>query len=231
MATVESVVALLRAHATEANVLGKLRFGITVTTGKILGVNAPEMRQVAKEVGQNHLLAVDLWNTNVLEARHVSFMISDPAQLTDELLDRWVDQIESWDLVDGLTFHLAKTIRPYHKIPLWAQSDKEFVKRSAFSLIAGLAVHDKTEEGGQKLLAFMPLIIEASDDERNFVRKAVNWALRQIGKRGKLFHAEAIKVANIIAQKESKAAKWIAADALRELQSSAVKSRVLRGKR
>eukprot|EP00762_Andalucia_godoyi_P006341 ANDGO_05926.mRNA.1 hypothetical protein len=224
--TVESVLRMLAEHGSAKNVSGKARFAIIYPSGTVYGVSAPDMRQIAKSIGTDHELAVALWEAKVLEARHVAYMISDPAKLSDPLVNKWVSEIESWDLADGFMFQLSRVLKPFEKAKELAVRDEEFVKRCGFALMASLAVHHKEKENDARLREFFPFIINASEDDRNFVKKAVNWALRSIGKRNRVLNVEAIKAAEIIAKKPSTAAKWISSDALRELRSNAVQSRL-----
>jgi len=213
--TVKEIIAELKKHGSEYNRQGMKRFGINVD--KAFGVNVPVMRKLAKRIGRNHVLALKLWESGYHEARHVATMIADPKLTTKTLLNRWVKDFNSWDIVDGSCSNLIrKTEYAYEMIPKWAKSNKEFVRRTAFSLIAYLAVHDK-KKSDEEFLQFFPLIKEYSTDERNFVKKAVNWSLRQIGKRSSFLRDQAIKLAEEIKMINSRSPKWIANDAIREL--------------
>lgn len=213
--TVKSVLAELKKHGSQYNREGMARFGINVQ--KAFGVNAPAMRSIAKSIGKNHQLAIKLWDSGYHEARHVATMIADPKLVTKSLLDTWAKDFNSWDIVDGACSNLLrKTEFAYELIPKWAKRNEEFIRRTAFSLIAYLAVHDK-KRNDVEFLQFFPLIKKYSTDERNFVRKAVNWSLRQIGKRSPFLKEAAINLAEEIKAIDSKSARWIANDALREL--------------
>ena len=159
---------------------------------------------------------------NAIEAKEMGFMafhVDNPKEVTEKQMDSWVKEFNSWDICDSCCMHLFdRTPYAYKKAFEWAKSEKEFIRRASFALIASLAIHDK-EAPDAKLEKFLPLIKKYSTDERNFVRKAVNWALRQIGKRNLSLNKKAIKVAKEIKKIDSKAARWIAADALRELTS------------
>jgi 3-methyladenine DNA glycosylase AlkD len=193
-----------------------------------LGVSVPDMRKLAKEIGRDHKLALDLWRTGIAEARIVAGMIGDPAKLTEEQMEEWVKGIDSWDVCDQVCDNLfEKNQLAWKKIIDWSEREEEFVKRTAFSLIACLAWHDK-KASDEKFIELLPIIIREATDERNFVKKAVNWALRNIGKRNINLNKAAINTAKEIQRLDSKAARWIAADAIRELESDSIQSR-LRG--
>ncbi|MDQ7818578.1 MAG: DNA alkylation repair protein [Melioribacteraceae bacterium] len=213
--TVKEIIAELKKNGSEYNRQGMKRFGINVD--KAFGVNVPVMRALAKKIGRNHDLALKLWGSGYHEARHVATMIADPKLTTKALMNKWIKDFNSWDIVDGSCSNLfRKTDYAYDMIPKWAKSNKEFVRRTAFSMIAYLAVHDK-KRSDEEFLQFFPLIKKYSTDERNFVKKAVNWSLRQIGKRSSFLREHAIKLAEEIKTIDSKSARWIANDALREL--------------
>lgn len=181
---------------------------------------------MAREIGKNHRLAEELWKSGIHEARHLAAMIDEPARVTEAQMERWAKEFDSWDVCDGCCLNLfAKTPFAFRKALGWSRRKKEFVKRAGFSLMAVLAVHDKnlTDEKYEKLLS---VIKRESGDQRNFVKKAVNWALRQIGKRNLRLNAVAIKTAEEIRKIDSSSARWIASDALRELKSGAVQKRL-----
>ncbi|HOI29349.1 MAG TPA: DNA alkylation repair protein [Melioribacteraceae bacterium] len=214
---VKEIIAELKKNGSQYNREGMKKFGINVD--KAFGVNVPVMRKLAKKIGKNHKLAIKLWESGYHEARHVATMIADPKLTTRSLLNNWVKDFNSWDIVDGSCSNLIrKTDFAYDLIPKWVKSNKEFVRRTAFSLIAYLAVHDK-KKNDEEFLQYLPLIKEYSTDERNFVKKAVNWALRQIGKRSTFLNEQAIQMAEEIKLIDSKTARWIASDALRELKN------------
>jgi 3-methyladenine DNA glycosylase AlkD len=191
-----------------------------------LGLSVPEMRQIARELKRDHPLALALWDTRVPEAMMVASMIADPQQLTEAQMDDWVGDFMSWDVCDQVCGNLFdKSPLAWKKVPEWAGRQEEFVKRAAFALIAYLAWHDKTSPD-EKFIALLPLIQRAATDERNFVKKAVNWALRGVGKRNRALNAAAIGIAHQIARIDSKSARWIASDALRELRGEGVQKRM-----
>ena len=183
------------------------------------GLTVPQMRAVAKRIGTNHPLALQLWKTKIHEARHIATMIADEKFLTEKLMEQWLKDLNSWDIVDGCcSNYFRKSPVAYQKAMEWTSRKKEFEKRAGFSLMCYLAVHDKKAED-KKFEQFLPCIIKHSDDERNFVRKAVNWALRQIGKRNERLCKKAIAVGKEIYKKEDASSRWIATDALRELEN------------
>jgi 3-methyladenine DNA glycosylase AlkD len=222
--SVPDVLRRLEARAYPENLEGMSRFGIS-TRGR-LGVSVPDMRAIAKEIGRDHRLALALWKTGIGEARQVAAMIDDPRQVTERQMETWVADFDSWDVCDGVSMSLFEnTSLVWKKIREWAQRDEEFVKRASFALIAGRAWHDKAAPDS-RFLALLPVIERAATDERNFVKKAVNWALRNIGKRNPKLNRAAIRFARRLRQSGSRSARWIAADAIRELESDAVARRL-----
>jgi 3-methyladenine DNA glycosylase AlkD len=222
----EAIVAALKAQAKPENLAGMKRYGINVNNA--LGLSMPVIREFAKRIGINHQLALELWQTGIHDARILAGLTADPKQITEAQMENWLNDFDSWDVCDqvcGSVFE--KSPLAWQKISQWSARDEEFVKRAAFALLASLAWHDKKASDSQ-FIAVLPLIIKASDDDRNFVRKAVNWALRNIGKKNFILNQHAIETARKIQKLNSKAARWIAADALRELQSEAVKGRLLK---
>ncbi|MFQ5552935.1 MAG: DNA alkylation repair protein [Thermoplasmata archaeon] len=214
----------LNALADPEGRAGMARFGIT--TDRALGIRVPELRRLAKEIGRNHPLALDLWKTRIHEARILASMVDDPSQVTEGQMDQWVRDFDSWDVCDQVCGNLFdKTPYAYQKAEAWSARDEEFVKRAGFALMAYLAFHDKKAEDAA-FRAFLLRIERETDDGRNYVKKAVNWALRQIGKRNRHLNAEAIAVAKRMRTVDSQPGRWIAADALRELQSDAVQGRL-----
>jgi 3-methyladenine DNA glycosylase AlkD len=200
------------------------RYGID--TSRALGVSMPEIRSVARSVGRNHALAQQLWATEIHEARILASLVDEPERVTVSQMDRWARGFMSWDVCDQVCSNLFwRTPYGHAKATAWSSREREFVKRAAFSLMASLAVHDKTAED-TAFEAFLPSIVEASTDERSSVKKAVNWALRQIGKRNRRLNVRAIETAEDIGSIDSRAARWIAADAVRELRSDAVQARL-----
>ncbi len=225
MATVEDVVKTLREKVKPGALKGMAQFGME-TEGR-LGVSVPDIRKISKALGKDHDLAVELWKTGVAEAKIVAAMIDEPEKVTEAQMEEWVVGINSWDVCDQVCMNFfEKTPFVFRKIHEWSDRPEEFVKRTAYSLIACVAWHDKKAEDNTFIDLF-PVIKKGATDERNFVKKAVNWALRNIGKRNTRLNTAAIRLAMEIRQIDSKAARWIASDALRELRSEAVKKRLL----
>ena len=226
MASAKDVLDKLQSKAKPEQLAGMAKYGIRVE-GR-LGVSVPDMRRLAKELGRDHKLALELWRTGIAEARIVAGMVGDPAKLTEEQMEEWVKGIDSWDVCDQVCMNLfEKNQLAWKKIIDWSEMEEEFVKRTAFSLIACLAWHDK-KASDEKFVELLPIVIREATDERNFVKKAVNWALRNIGKRNPNLNEAAVNAAKRIQRLDSKAARWIAADAIRELESDAVQSRLKR---
>lgn len=222
--SLESVLTELKKFSNPKALKGMSRFGIDVDNA--LGVSIPLLRQMAKRTGKNHSLALQLWNAGYHEARILAGMIADPEIATEELLEAWVLDFNSWDVCDQVCSNfIDKTVFAYDKAFEWSRRDEEFVKRAGFVMMAVLAVRDKKAED-DKFKAFFSEIKRGSTDQRNFVKKAVNWALRQVGKKNQNLNKAAIEVAKEIQLIDNKAARWIAADALRELTSEAVQVRL-----
>jgi 3-methyladenine DNA glycosylase AlkD len=220
---VNIIIKNLKVLTNPANIEGMARFGIS--SNKTFGVSIPELRRIAKEAGKNHSLALDLWKSGYHEARILASLIDDPEKVTQGQMDKWAGNFDSWDVCDQCCSNLFdKTPYAYDKIKEWSSSKKEFVKRAAFALLAVMAVHDKKAED-KVFVKFFQLIKRESTDDRNFVRKAVNWALRSIGKRNESLRKEALKVSKEIQKIDSKTAKWIASDAIKELESRNVINR------
>jgi 3-methyladenine DNA glycosylase AlkD len=224
MASVEEVLGKLRASAKPDQLEGMSRFGMA--TEQRLGVSVPDMRKIAKMTGRDHQLALQLWDTGIAEARIVASMVADPQQLTDQQMEEWVKGFNSWDVCDQVCMNLfEKTPLAWGKIREWAEQEPEFIKRAAFALIACLAWHNKTA-ADEQFIELFPVIQQGATDPRNFVKKAVSWAIRNIGKRNLTLHQAAIGAAQEIQRIDSKAARWVASDVLRELESEAVVRRL-----
>lgn len=205
----------LRELGSEHNRQGMARFGIN--TARALGVSMASMRPLAREHRREHELAQALWDTKVHEARILACLIDDPKQASRNQLEGWVEDLDSWDLTDQFCNKLAvKTPFAWELAVIWAAREEEFVRRAGFSLMAQMAVHHKAAPD-EDFLSLLDLVERAAEDERNFVKKAVNWALRQIGKRSPELRRAAVDTARRLVKRESKSARWIARDALREL--------------
>jgi len=216
---------LLHADARPTQLAGMARFGIN-PEGR-LGLSMPAMRHIAKTLGRDHELALVLWDTGIPDARIVAGMLAEPGKLTSSQMDRWASDFASWDVCDqvcGSAF--ISSPLAWDKVPEWAARPEEFVRRTAFALLATLAVHDR-KAPDESFAAMLPVIESTAGDERNYVKKAVSWALRNIGKRNVALNAAAIDAAQRIQQQGKRSGRWIAADALRELTSEAVQARLL----
>ncbi len=222
--TEKEVIEELKKYYNPRNFEGMARYGINIE--KTFGINVPVLRALAKRIGRDHNLALKLWENGYHEARYIATMIDDPELVTKAQMNKWVRDFNSWDICDGACSNLFRfTTHAFEKVFEWAERKEEFIRRTGFSLIAYLAVHDK-KRGDKDFLKFFPLIKKHSVDERNFVKKAVNWALRQIGKRSKYLNKEALKLAKEIKALDSKSAKWIAKDAIKELTNPKVTLRL-----
>lgn len=222
----EDIIKELESLSSPEDVEGMARFGITPE--KTYAVRIPELRRIAKVAGKNHQLALELWEADYRETRILACMVEDPKTMTEEQMNKWASEFDYWEICDQCCMKLFRmTPFAYKKIFEWSQREEEFAKRAAFTLIAVLAVHDKDAADG-KFEQFFPLIIRESTDNRNYVKKAVNWALRHIGKRNLKLNRKAIKIAKKIDKMDSKSAKWIAKDALRELESDKIRNRLIK---
>lgn len=231
--TVDELLESLRAQANPDNVAGMARFGIS--SAGTLGVSMPQLRALAKpfrplrrsDPARAHEVALGLWQSGLHEARILAVLVDVPALVTRTQAETWVAQLDSWDVCDQLQVLLAATDFAYPAARDWSAASPTFTKRAGFVLMAALAVHDKAAED-QLLIDFLPLTLEQASDDRNFVKKAINWALRQIGKRSLSCHHEAVATAEqiLVTYPRSTAARWVARDALRELRSPAILQRV-----
>lgn len=195
---------------------------------RALGVSVPKIRALAKELGKNQKLAAALWKTRVHEARILAPLIAEPELVIGDQLDTWATQIDSWDICDGFCSSLVvKTPFAAAKVSEWCAREEEFVRRAGFVVIAALAVHDKAAPDAD-FERFFPLFLTHASDGRNFVKKAINWALREVGKRNLRLNRKAIALAGRIQSLRTPSARWIASDALRELQSESVQARLAR---
>ncbi len=222
----KAILKRMRSFADPKAVEGMKRFGIN--PHKTYGVSIPTLRKMARELGKSRSLASELWRSGVHEARILATMIDVPEKVTATQMDNWVRDFDSWDVCDQCCGNLfAKTNAAYEKAAEWSSREEEFVKRAGFALIATLSVHDKDAQNSE-FLKFLKAIKREAVDDRNFVKKAVNWALRQIGKRNLQLNRSAIMAAREIRTIYSKSARWIASDALRELTSASVQRRLRR---
>jgi len=225
---IKEIIERLASLENPANVAGMARFGII--TKKAFGVSAPELKLLAKEIKKStenhHALALELWKTEIHEARIIAYLIDNPKEVTEQEMESWVKDFDNWAICDSTCGTLFfKTPFAYEKAIAWSEREEEFVKRAGIVLMAWLAVHDKKADDA-KTARFLPVLEKQSDDERNFVKKAVNWSLRQIGKRNLNLNKLAVETAERIKQRNTKAARWIGATALRELSDDKTIKRI-----
>ena len=221
-----AIVADLKALGSETNRAGMARFGIN--TERAFGVSMTALRPLARRHRRDHALATALWDTGWHEARLLAVLVDDPAAVTPEQMDRWTADFDSWDICDQACMKLyARTRHVDDKVRQWAADEREFVRRAAFALVAGYAVHGKTVPD-RAFADFLPLIEAHAGDPRNYVRKAVNWALRQVGKRSPALRVQALAVAQRLAGSPVGTARWIGRDAAKELSDPVQVARVNR---
>lgn len=228
--TADEIIKKLESLENPENISGMARFGIA--TKKAFGVSAPVLKEIAKDAKKQskdrHLLALELWETGIHEARIIAYLIDDEKQVSEKQMESWAKDFDNWAICDGTCGYLfCKTEFAYQKVFEWSARDEEFIKRAGIVLIAWLAVHDK-KASDEKIAEFLPILETYSDDERNFIKKAVNWSLRQIGKRNLNLNELAIETAERIKARNTKSARWIASDALRELKCEKVIERLLK---
>lgn len=214
--TSEEIIARMRSMANPEWVKGMARYAIN--TERTLGLSMPTIRQLAKEIPKNHELAEELWLSGIHEARHLASMVDRSKWVTEDQMERWVADFDSWDVCDQVCMHLFdNTPYSFEKAKEWARRPEEFVRRAGFALMSALSLsRHKTDDS--QLLEFMPIIEETASDGRNFVKKAANWSLRQIGKRNENLGRAAIETAERIQAQPYPSSRWIARDALRELR-------------
>ncbi|NKN36628.1 DNA alkylation repair protein [Agrobacterium sp. a22-2] len=217
------LLAHLESLKSPETVAGMGRFGIVTDTA--LGLSNPQMQKIAKAAKKNHARAFELWASGVREARMLALYTFEPGKLTQDEARRLADDFNSWEIVDTAADLFVEARLEKVLIPVFAADQREFVRRTAFAMIAGAAVHLKSEPD-EMLLAFLPLIEAHCSDPRNFVKKAVNWALRNIGKRNRRCHGPALALAERLAQSADKTARWIGKDAVRELTSEKILARL-----
>lgn len=217
MSAAGPVISKLRAQGDPRNVAGMARFGIR-SRGEVLGVGVTELRRIARPHRGDHRLAEELWASGIHEARILAALVDDPAQVTRSQMNRWAGECDNWAATDACCWALFdRSAFAEEKARQWTRRRGEFVKRCGFVLMAGMAMHRK-ELPDEVFLGFLPIIAREAGDDRNFVRKAANWALRQIGKRNGALRRAAIAAAEEISRQPHRSARWIAADALRELR-------------
>ena len=205
----------LEKRGSKANRDGMARYGIV--TDKVFGVSVETIRSMAKDVGRDHELALALWDTGWYEARMLTPFVDEPDRVTSSQMDAWARDFDNWAICDGLCFHLFdKTEHKWKKIQQWSNRKGEFVKRAAFALLAGVALHDK-KEADAPFMKSLSLIERAADDERNFVKKGVSWALRSVAHRNKTLHAASLDLATKLAESDDKTRRWIGKDVMKDI--------------
>ena len=221
--TPKEVLIALKSLSTSDHLAKLSHFGINDSTA--LGIKIPFLRQLAKEIGKNHDLALQLWDTGIHEARLLASMIEDPKMISEFQFDAWVNDFNSWDICDQCCSVLGKTEFSLRKIEEYSTRPEEFVKRTAFVLMCDMAIHHMKVEN-EVFCHFLDIIEREAWEDRNFVRKAVNWAVRQIGKRNEVLRLKAIETCERIMNQDTKSARWIAKDALRELNTKEIILRI-----
>ncbi|MEI6499224.1 MAG: DNA alkylation repair protein [bacterium] len=209
------IITELKKYANPKNVEGMVRFGIA--SNGTLGISIPILRKMAKNIGKDHNLALELWQSDIHEAKILASYIESADNLSESQMESWVKDFDSWDVCDQVCDLFGRSQFALQKIDEWSKSDQEFVKRAAFALMAEISVHDKGASD-EVFANFLPIIARESSDERNFVKKAVNWALRNIGKRNQFLNTKALEIAREIRKIDTPSARWIASDAIRELE-------------
>ncbi|TPJ93221.1 DNA alkylation repair protein [Mesorhizobium sp. B2-5-13] len=213
----EEIVAYLRSIASAENRLGMLRYGIKIE--RALGISHGVQRQIAKKIKRNHERAFALWQTGIVEAQFIASVTADPKRFSAADARQWASSFDSWDIVDGVSDLFVDTDAWIELIREFAADEREFVRRTAFAMMAWSVVHRKKEPEAT-FLAFLPIIEVQATDARNFVKKGVNWALRSLGKRSMVMHGAALAVAERLAQSTDKTARWIGKDAVKELSDA-----------
>jgi 3-methyladenine DNA glycosylase AlkD len=223
---VRESLAWLERRGTKRNRDGLARYAITAP--QVFGVSVAMIRQLGKQLGRDHELALALWETGWYEARMLTAFVDEPDRVTLAQMDRWSRDFDNWAICDALCFHLFdRTPHAWRKVEQWSRRREEFVKRAAFALLASLALHDKHAPDAP-FARSLRLIERSATDDRNFVKKAVSWALRSIGRRNQPLNMAAVDVARRLAESNGPAARWVGKDALRELTGAAVRRRLTR---
>lgn len=220
----EDVILRLESMSFPEGAEGMARYGIR--SEKVLGLTMSQLREIARDLGEDHQLALCLWKAGYHESRILAALVDDPVKVTEEQIDLWVTDFDNWAVCDGVCNHLfRRTPLAHRKCVEWSSREEQYVKRASFALMASLAVHDQVSED-RVFTSYLGIIEREATDDRPYVKKGVNWALRQIGKRNLSLNIDAIKTAERLASMESRAARWIASDALRELKGEKVQGRL-----
>lgn len=222
--TFNEIITELQSYSNPGSIAGMASFGIA--PDRNYGVKVPVLRAIAQRTKRNHELALQLWEYGYRESHILATMIAEPCQVLPDLLENWVSAFNDWEICDQCCMNLFEKLpNAWQLAEDWSRRPEEFVRRAGFVLMARLAVSDK-KAGDERFEPFFPLLVEGATDNRNFVKKAINWAVRQIGKRNPVLNRRAIEISLEIQRLDARAAKWIAADALRELRSPAVQARL-----
>jgi len=220
----DNLIEKLKSKSRVDQLQGMAKYGIK--TDNRLGVSIPDIRKIAKEFGKNHDVALELWKTNIADARILAALIDEVEKVTSEQMDQWVKDFDSWDVCDQVCMNLFdKTPFAWDKIVEWSNKDEEFVKRAAFALLACLAWHDK-KASNEKFIEYLPIVKKNISDDRNYVKKAISWSIRNIGKRNIKLHSYVLIFAEEIKRINTKNAKWIASDIIRDLNTIQTKKRL-----
>jgi 3-methyladenine DNA glycosylase AlkD len=223
-AQVRAILAWLERRGTRRNREGMARYGIVAD--KVFGVSVADLQKLGRQYGRHHDLALALWETGWYEARMLTAFVDEPERVTPAQMDTWARDFDNWAICDTLCFHLFdRTPHAWRKVEPWSRKRDEFVRRAAFALLAGLALHEKGT-ADELFLRTLPLIEDAATDERNFVKKGVSWALRSVGQRDAVLHAACIQLARRLADSPRPAARWVGKDALRDLTRPLVQRRL-----
>ncbi len=226
MRSAEHVLNQLKSYAQPEQLEGLARYGMAVQYR--LGVKVPDLRKMARQLGKDHSLAIQLWKTGIAEARILASMVDEPWQLTEQQMDDWAADFDSWDVCDQVCMNLFdKTPLAWNKVREWSRREEEYVRRAAYALLACLAWHDK-QAPDEYFIELIPLGKAGASDGRNYVKKTVSWALRNIGKRNRKLNRVALATAEELASMDSSAARWISRDAIRDLTSDATRRRLAR---
>ena len=226
MSDTRKALAMLKKKGRRAYRDGMARFALP--TDNTYGVSMGDIRGVARQLGKDHQLALELWRTGVYDARTLAVFVDEPARVTAAQMDRWCRDFDNWGICDTACFALFdRTPHAWAKIRQWAPRREEFVRRASFALMASVALHDKKTDD-RKFFSWLPLIERASTDQRNFVKKGVSWALRTLGHRSVVLHRRSIALAQKLARSKDSTARWIGRDALADLQRPLVTKRVIR---
>ena len=220
--TRNEIIDILKKEANPDKILLKeAKFGIT--SNNALGIYHKELKMIAKEIGTNYELALQLFDSGIYEARLLCSKIFKPKNITESLMEKWVVTFENWEICDSFSMGLfAKSDFALAKILEWTNRKAEFEKRAGFAILASYCMADKKSDN-ELFEQFFPIIIQQATDDRLYVKKAVNWALRNLGKRNIDLNLMAIETANEILKFNTKSAKWIAKNALAELQKEGIR--------